>query len=122
MSDINYNKKIINYCKNYYRIIDEIFYEDDTIVPKMINIYKKYIFTIDLNDKNEVESIIKIDKILYSYFEDYDLRKKLNTSLRKMKVKKSDDNLLKTIVYNIINLYDKYMEDYTRNIYIPRWI
>ncbi len=122
MEEILYNKKIINNCKNYYRIINEVFYEDDTITPKMIKIYRKYIFSIDINNKEQLNTIIKLDSILASYFEDFDLRKKLNVSLRKMRIKKSEENLLNTVVNNIINLYDKYVEDYTRNIYIPRWI
>lgn len=122
MQEIEYNKKIISCCKNYYRIINEVFYKDDSIVPKMIKIYKKYIFSIDINDKEEISNITKLDEILNLYFDDYDLRKKLNVSLKKMKVKKSEENILRTIVKNIIDLYDKYVEDYTRNIYIPRWI
>ena len=122
MDEINYNKKIISHCKNYYRIINEVVYKDDNIDSKMITIYKKYIFTIDLNNKEQVESIEKLDNILNSYFDDFDLRKRLNVNLKKMKVKKSEENILKTIVENIIELYDKYIEDYTRNIYIPRWI
>ena len=122
MQEIEYNKKIIGYCKNYYRIINEVFYKDDNIIPKMVKIYKKYIFTIDLSNSEQVENIKKLDNILNLYFDDYDLRKKLNVSLKKMKVKKSEENILRTIVNNIIELYDKYIEDYTRNIYIPRWI
>ena len=98
------------------------FYDDDTITPKIIKIYRKFIFSIDINNKEQLNKIIKLDSILASYFDDYDLRKKLNVSLKKMKVKKSEENVLNTIVDNIINLYDKYIEDYTRNIYIPRWI
>ena len=44
------NKIILKYCKDYFRIINEEFTESDYITGKVIQIYQKYIFSINTRD------------------------------------------------------------------------
>ena len=67
---MNNNKQILNYCKNYYKIIDFNFNEEDFITEKLIKIYKQFIFNVDINNTNEVNKVVELDNILNLYIED----------------------------------------------------
>lgn len=116
------NKKIISYCPNYYKIINEEFNDDDIVTGKLIQIYSEFVFSINLNRKDEVETLQKINDAINKYFNTEDFRKELTKAIIEMKVKKDIDNILFYIVKCINKTYDNYLESYTRNIYIPRWI
>ena len=46
----------------------------------------------------------------------------LASSLSTLKLPKSTKDVLGAIVSEIIKQYNKYMEGFTRNLYIPKWI
>lgn len=116
------NKKFLAYCPNYYKISEFDYYEDDYVSEKLIQVYQEYIFTVDLENKEQVNKLRMIDKILAKYIEDYNFRHELKTGLLKIKVKKSSSNILEVLVNSIIDLFDNYETTFTRTIYIARWI
>ncbi len=120
-NNMNKNKIILQYCPNFYKIINYDF-EGDSLTDKLISVYRKFIFTIDIEDMKEVKIANKIDKILAKYIEDYQFRKELKNGLKNFKVNNSSSNILKAIVEGIISVFNKYEEGSTRKIYIARWI
>ncbi len=116
------NKKILSYCPNYYKIINEEFDEDDIVTGKLIQIYSEFVFSVNINKKEDLEILEKINEAIGKYFSSDDFKKELTKSIVEMKVKKDIDNVLSYIVKCINKAYEKYLESYTRNIYIPRWI
>ena len=70
--DNNYlnNKVILKYCPDYYRIINEEFSELDTMSDKVIEIYQSFIFSIDINVKEELKLITQLNKRVCRYFDD----------------------------------------------------
>lgn len=115
------NKKYLAYCPNYYKITEFEYYEDDYISEKLIQIYHQFIFSIDLENKEQINKLRMIDKILSKYIDDYSFRHELKTGLLKVKVKKNS-NILESLVNQIIDLFDNYETTFTRTIYIARWI
>ena len=65
------NKQIIGLCPNFYKIIEFSPYEDDIISKKLIKLYQEYIFRIDINNPDDVESVINLDKVVSKYIDDY---------------------------------------------------
>ena len=120
-NNMNKNKIILQYCPNFYKIINYDF-EGDSLTDKLISVYRKFIFTIDIEDMKEVKIANKIDKILAKYIEDYQFRKELKNGLKNFKLNNSSSNILKAIVEGIISVFNKYEEGSTRKIYIARWI
>lgn len=116
------NKIILNYCKDYYRIINEEFTELDFMTSKLIQIYQSYIFSINVKNKTERKKIIALNEAVVRYFEDREFKKMLTNFLVSLKVSKKETNVLLYIVNAIIKEHEKYMEGLTRNLYIPRWI
>lgn len=116
------NKIILNYCKDYYRIINEEFTELDYMTSKVIQIYQTYIFSIDVKNKVERKKITDLNDAVVRYFDDREFKKILTNFLIALKVSKKEKNVLSYIVTAIINEHEKYMEGLTRNLYIPRWI
>lgn len=116
------NKIILKYCPEYYRIINEEFDELDYVTDKVIEIYQTYIFSLNANNKREIKKAVDFTKIISRYFDDRLFKKELTNMLLTLKVAKSEENVLGKIIEAIINAYEKYMEGFTRNLYIPKWI
>lgn len=116
------NKVILKYCPDYYRIINEEFSELDYMSDKVIEIYQSFIFTVDINEKDQLKLISLLNKAICRYFDDREFKKMLISSLSTFKIPKSTKNVLRAIVDEIVKQYNKYMEGFTRNLYIPKWI
>jgi len=116
------NKIIIKYCKDYYRIINEEFNEDDFMSSKVIQIYQNYIFTLNPRKKDQLKKAVDLNSAVARYFDDRDFKTLLNNFLASLKVSKKETDVMGYITSSIIKEYQKYMEGYTRNLYIPRWV
>ena len=116
------NKIVIKYCKDYYRIINEEFNELDFMSDKVIKIYQSFIFSINSRNKTELKKAVDLNTAVARYFDDRDFKTILNNYLSSLKVSKKETNVIAYIAGEIIKEYDKYMEGFTRNLYIPRWI
>jgi len=116
------NKIIIKCCKDYYRIINEEFSEDDYMSDKVIGIYQSFIFSINAKNKNDLKKAVALNTAIARYFDDREFRTLLNSFLRTLKVSKSESNVVAYIANEINKEYEKYREGFTRNLYIPRWI
>ena len=115
------NKIILSHCPNFYKINDFSFYEDDYISAKLIEIYREFIFSVDIDNSDEINKLEKIDYVLNKYIEDYAFRKQMQKDVLSIRVK-AGNNFIKNTVDAIINSYENYEYGYTRNIYFARWI
>ena len=116
------NKIVLKYCNDYYRIINEEFSEQDYMSDKIIQIYQSFIFSINTRNKNEIKKAMDLNTAIVRYFDDREFKTLLNNFLASLKVSKKETNIIAFIANAIIKEYDKYMEGFTRNLYIPRWI
>ena len=116
------NKIIIKYCKDYFRIINEEFSELDFMSDKLIQVYQNYIFSINTRNRAELKKIVDLNTAVVRYFDDREFKTVLNNFLACLKVSKKETNIMGYIAGEIIKEYNKYMEGFTRNLYIPRWV
>jgi len=116
------NKIILKYCKDYYRIINEEFNELDYMSDKVIHLYQSFIFSINIKNKGEIKKATDLNTAVVRYFDDREFRTLLNIFLSSLKVSRSETNVIGFIANAVIKEYEKYMEGFTRNLYIPRWI
>jgi hypothetical protein len=116
------NKIILKYCPNYYRIINEEFYDLDFVSDKVIQVLQGYIFSVDIKNKPELKKITELDKALVRYFDDREFKTYLTNHLVALKVSKSETNIMKFIAESIIKAHEKYLEGFTRNLYVSKWI
>lgn len=116
------NKLVLNYCRNFEKIINTDFEENDTLSLQLVKIYKDYIFKIDISNEEEVENAVEIDKIMVRYIDDYLFRKTLKQELLRVKVKSTCKDIIKTIVESIIEIFRRVEFESTRKIYISKWI
>lgn len=118
---MNNSKEILKYCPNYYNIVNFDFQENDLISEKLVNIYKSYIFSINIQNNEEIERVQELDRVLSNYIADYLFRSTLQKEIITVKVKK-DNNIIKNLVDIIIKIFSNYEEYTTRKIYISKWI
>ena len=97
-------------------------YEEDVISTKLIKLYQEYIFRIDLDNPEDVESVIRLDKVVKKYIDDYLFRKEMQKQILEIRVKKDAKDILKEVIKSILKIFDNYEEYTTRVIYISRWI
>ncbi len=116
------NKQILKFCPNFYKILQFTPYEDDKISGKLIKLYQKYIFDIDINNLEDVESVKQLDHVISKYIDDYLFRKEMQKQIVNIKIRKDSKNVLKEIIKSILKIFDNYEEYTTRVIYISRWI
>ena len=116
------NKIVLKYCKDYYRIINEEFGELDLLSDKVIQIYQTFLFSINARKKDELKKATELNTAIVRYFDDREFKTILNSFLTALKVSRKETNVIGFIAGEIIKEYKKYMEGYTRNLYIPRWI
>ncbi len=116
------NKIILKYCPDYYRIINVEFNDFDYMTDKIIGIYQSYIFSVNVNNKSDLKSVNSLNKAIARYIDDREFKTILNNFLVSLKVLKSETNVIGYIAKKIIAEYEKYMEGWTRNLYIPRWL
>ena len=119
---MNNNKQILRYCPNFYKIINFNPIEGDKLTEKIIELYKNYIFRIDVNNINEVNEIKELDSAIMKYINDYLFRKEVQDRIVNVKVKKDCTDIIKYFIDFIINIFTSYDEYTTRTIYISRWI
>lgn len=115
------NKRVLKYCPNFHKIINFDYSEDDYISHRLVSVYKEYIFVADLSSPENVLKVETLDTTVNRYINDYFFRKEMSASLKEIQVKKQE-NILLAVVEQIIKIYNRYETDYTRNIYISRWI
>ena len=115
-------KEVLKYCPNFYKIVNFDSECEDGITSKIIDLYRHYIFNIDINNKEDIELVKEIDSVLNKYIDDYSFRKVLQEKIFGIRVLKNTTNVIKAIVKSIIDIFDDYEEYTTRVIYISRWI
>lgn len=116
------NKLVLKYCPNFYRIVNMDLQEGDTISAKLISIYEDFIFKADLNNLEDINLIKKIDHVLGSYMDDFSFRNEMQSKLFTVKIKKTGKDFLWSVIEAIIHIFNNYVEETTRKIYIARWI
>ena len=67
---MNDSKEILKYCPNYYNIVNFDFQENDLISEKLVNIYKSYVFSINVQNDEELERVQELDRVLSNYIAD----------------------------------------------------
>jgi len=117
-----HNKEVLKYCPNYQRIINFEYTMEEEFTQKLINIYKNYIFSINILNEAEIKTVKDLDTVLNNYIEDHLFRTTIKKELLSARIKKNSTNILKAVVDFIIQIFDNYIESTSRKIYISRWI
>ena len=118
---MNSNKEILKYCPNYYNIVNFNFKDNDLISNKLINIYKNFVFSVNVQNREEIERVQELDRVLSNYIHDYLFRSTLQKEIITVEVKR-DNNILKSLVDAIIKIFSNYEEYTTRKIHLSQWI
>lgn len=116
-----HNLEIIKHCPHFYTIINFEYYSDDVVSEKLIDVYQNYIFTIDLNNYEELEKIKKLDENMYKYISDYAFRNQIKQNISNVKVVKSE-NILDSLVNALLSLFESCEQKSFSKIVLTRWI
>ncbi len=116
------NKEILKYCTNFYEIINFESADGDNFTPKMISLYRNFIFKKEKLTEDRITEIVNMDKAMKKYIDDYLFRKDMQNCILSIKVSSETKDLLKIIVEKIIDFFINYAHYTTRIVYISKWI
>lgn len=119
---MNDNKQILKYCPNYYKIINFNPMSGDELSTRIINMYKDYIFKININCEEEVNQIKELDSAINKYINDFSFRSEIERQIKTTKIKNDCKDIIKFLVDLILKVFAQYEDYTTRVIYISRWI
>ncbi len=115
------NREVLKHCPHFYTIINFEYYSDDMVSEKLIDVYTKFIFSVDITDATNIKKVEKLDDVLFKYINDYCFRDQIQRDIMTIKVRRGD-NILETIVSAIINFFETYEKMSTRRVQMTRWI
>lgn len=115
------NREVLKHCPHFYTIINFEYYSDDMISEKLIDVYTRFIFSVDIEDSSSLKKVEKLDDVLFKYINDHCFRDQIQEDIMKIKVKRGE-NILDTIVCAIINFFEQYEKLCTRRIQVTRWL
>ena len=81
-----------------------------------------YVESQSIPAKTEIKKVTALNNAVARYFDDREFKTFLTNFLIGLKVSKSETNVMRFIAEAIIKQHEKYMEGFTRNLYISRWI
>ena len=116
------NLEILKYCPDYYNILEEEIMNNDVVSTKIIQIFQEYTFSVDVNNKEQIDLLKSLSSAVKKYFEDGEFKKEIVNLMSSLRIKVGVNNVFEFISQKIVETYDRYCEFYTRNLYIPRWI
>ena len=122
MNSFNKNKEVVSICKNYYKIVNADIYEGDKVSRNIINLYSDYIFGMSILTKREKEKLVLVDNIMYKFVTDVRFKKEMLKKLSSLKVSRSINHIVEYVMNKLIEYFEDYKDNNTKNIYIPRWI
>lgn len=108
-------KRVINYCKNYYDIIEERFAKDDILSKEIIEYYKYAVSNTNANDIDELNRVSLIDNSVYAYFNNNKFNELIIESIQSID-KQSD------LGDFLISMYQRFANDPNNKVVTTRWL
>lgn len=107
-------------CRNYNVITNCEFLDDDLFSKKLIEFYKNAVLKAE--DSNSLDKIVKYDKVMRRYIEDYDFSKKLRNSVDISSIVMSKIDLTDAVLEYAVDFSSKYDEKLDEPVVNTRWI
>ena len=110
----------LNKCKNYNIIVSCEFLDDDLFSKKLVDFYKNAV--LKASDQIGIDKIVKYDKVMRKYIEDYNFSKKLKNSVDVPSILGSDADLTDAVLEYAVDFSMKYDEKIDEPVVNTRWI
>lgn len=109
-------------CRNYNVIVNCEFLEDDLFSKKLIEFYKNAVSKMNKEDTNSINKILKYDKVMRKYIEDYNFSLKLKNSIDVSSMLSSSVDLTDAVLDYAVDFSTKYDDSIEEAIVNTRWI
>lgn len=107
-------------CRNYNIITNCEFLDDDLFSKKLVDFYKKAV--VNANDEVKMDKIVKYDRVMRKYIEDYNFSKKLRNSVDVSSILMSKIDLSDAVLEYVVDFSSKYDEKIEEPVINTRWI
>lgn len=107
-------------CRNYNIITNCEFLDDDLFSKKLVDFYKNAV--MNANDDAKMDKIVKYDRVMRKYIEDYNFSKKLRNSVDVSSIIMSKIDLTDAVLEYVVDFSSKYDEKIEEPVINTRWI
>lgn len=115
------NREVLEHCPHFYTIINFEYYNNDIVSERLIDVYEKFIFSVDITNKDNIQKIERLDAVMFKYINDYCFRDQIQEDIMKIKVRRGD-NILDSIVSAVIGFFEDYERRALRRVQVTRWL
>ena len=115
------NDDVKKICKNYNIIVNCEFLEDDLFSRKLVDFYKNAVIRCN-NDSKNLNKIVKYDRVVRKYIEDYNFSKKLRNSIDISTVLNSNVDLTENVLDYAIDFSERYDDSLEQTVINTRRI
>ena len=116
------NNKIKSYCRYYDLITNCEFLDSDLFSKKLVEYYKLIVSKVDVSNEDNIKKIVKYDRIMKKYIEDYDFSRKLRNSIDVSSILYSELDLSTAVLDYACDFEDKYDCEVEPTVINTRWI
>lgn len=107
-------------CRNYNIITSCEFLDDDLFSKKLVMFYKNAV--MNANDESKLDKLVKYDRVMRKYIEDYNFSKKLRNSVDVSSILESSMDLTDAVLEYAVDFSSKYDEKIEEAVVNTRWI
>jgi len=107
-------------CRNYNIIVNCEFLDDDLFSKKLVEFYKNAV--VKAEGEVATEKIVKYDRVMRKYIEDYNFSKKLRNSVDVSSILVSKIDLTDAVLEYVVDFSSKYEEKIDEPVVNTRWI
>ena len=116
------SKEVLKYCPNFYKIMEFESETEDGVTQKLINVYREYIFRVNLENQEDVELVKNVDDVYAKYIDDFNFRNTLKEKILQIKILRDTKDVLKAFMLSVLEIFENYQSYTTRVICMSRWI
>lgn len=116
------NADVSKICKNYKKIIECEFLDDDAFSHKLVEYYKTFINNTDASNPDSIKKLQNLDDAVYRYVDDYKFSKRLRDTIDIPTVISESFSYLNELIDYIVVFCNEYNDPDGGVVVQTRWI
>jgi hypothetical protein len=111
---------ILDRCPNYNNISNYVYLENDYFSKSLIDLYQDYVFSINIDNQEELNLLDSVNKAMEKYIKDYNFAKALKNYLKDYNM--GADVIIKDLMQKLVTFVSIYEEESLKHISNTKWI
>ncbi|MDO5569182.1 MAG: hypothetical protein Q4G04_03630 [bacterium] len=120
--DIEYIRRVLEQCPHYDAIVNYDYIEGDELSLSLIEWYRELVFSVNIDDENQMKVISAIDKSLSIYIKDNNYKRQIHDVISTEEISINDGDLLINLIKKIVNFTTRYQKKEVLEVEVSQWL